>query len=62
MIAAHPGPWTLTVRPENPEGLALWRRTTAEFESISVDEREERGADGIVRTRFSFTMPARLPR
>ncbi|WP_437721834.1 GNAT family N-acetyltransferase [Sorangium sp. So ce861] len=59
LFAVHPGPWTLTVRPENPEGLAFWRRTTAEFESIAIDEREERGADGIVRTRFSFTMPAR---
>ncbi|WP_441290210.1 GNAT family N-acetyltransferase [Sorangium sp. KYC3313] len=62
LFAAHPGPWTLTVRHENPEGLGFWRRTTAEFESISVDEREECGADGIVRTRFSFTMPARLSR
>ncbi|MGK4002697.1 GNAT family N-acetyltransferase [Sorangium sp. So ce1036] len=62
LFAEYPGPWTLTVRPENPEGLAFWRRTTAEFERISVDEPEERGADGIVRTRFSFMMPARLSR
>lgn len=62
IFAARPGPWTLTVRPENPEGLAFWRRTTAELESISVDEREERGADGIVRTRLSFMVPARPSR
>lgn len=51
----RPGPWTLTVRPENPGGLSFWRRALAGLESGPVEERGERGVDGVVRTRFSFT-------
>jgi predicted acetyltransferase len=49
LFATHPGPWTLTVRPENPGGLAFWRR-------IAPDAREavETGSDGVARTRLSF--------
>jgi predicted acetyltransferase len=49
VFAEFPGPWTFTVRPENPEGLAFWRRTLG-----SAQERVEVGGDGVARTRFSF--------
>ncbi|MEO7096631.1 MAG: GNAT family N-acetyltransferase [Polyangiales bacterium] len=48
VLATRPGPWSLTVRPENPTGLAFWRRALS-----GADERQERGDDGIVRTRLS---------
>jgi len=49
IFAALPGRWTFTVRPENPEGLAFWRRVVP-----GADQRVEVGADGVARTRFSF--------
>jgi len=48
LCARHPGPWTLTVRPENPAALAFWRR------AIGEEPVEERGDDGVVRQRFRF--------
>jgi predicted acetyltransferase len=50
LFARHPGRWTLTVRPENPDALAFWRRTVP----ASAIEAREPGADGVVRTRFRF--------
>ena len=50
LFAQHPGPWTLTVRPESPSALAFWRAVaTGAEERIEVGER-----DGIRRTRLSF--------
>lgn len=49
LFATQPGRWTLTVRPENPEGLAFWRKVAA-----IEDERVEVGKDGIARTRLSY--------
>jgi len=49
IFVALSGPWTFTVRPENPEGLAFWRRAVP-----GADERVELGDDGVARTRFSF--------
>ncbi len=51
LFAIHAGPWTLTVRPENPRALAFWRAACP----AAATEVLEPGADGIVRTRFSFT-------
>ncbi|UJR80183.1 hypothetical protein [Sandaracinus amylolyticus] len=56
IFAARPGRWTLTVRPENPDGLAFWRRTVVDLEHVI--EEEETGRDGIVRTRISFVVAA----
>jgi predicted acetyltransferase len=42
--------WTWTVRPENPDGLAFWRRACPSAVTSS-----EMGGDGIVRTRFTHT-------
>ncbi|MEZ4401432.1 MAG: GNAT family N-acetyltransferase [Kofleriaceae bacterium] len=53
LVAAHPGRWSLTVRPENPPALAFWRRV---FPAARADL--EPGVDGIVRTRLTFTAPA----
>lgn len=53
IFAELPGPWTFTVRPENPEGLAFWRRIVP-----GAAERVEVGADGLARTRFSFVAGA----
>ncbi|HTM19151.1 MAG TPA: GNAT family N-acetyltransferase [Kofleriaceae bacterium] len=52
LFAAGAGRWTLTVRPENPGGLAFWRRVVP-----GADERVEPGDDGVARTRLTFTMP-----
>ena len=49
LIALHPGPWTLTVRPENPTALLFWRRAAP-----GADERVEIGTDAIRRTRLSW--------
>ncbi len=50
LFAARPGRWTLTVRPENPAGLAFWRRV-----AVGAEERVEVGEDdGVARTRLSF--------
>lgn len=49
LVALHPGPWTLTVRPENPAALLFWRRAAP-----TAAERVELGADGIRRTRLSW--------
>ena len=51
LFAARPGPWTLTVRPENPAGLAFWRAVAPDGEA-QVDV----GADGVARTRLSFVV------
>jgi len=48
LCARHPGPWTLTVRPENPAALAFWRRVLGRAPT------EERGGDGVLRRRFLF--------
>ena len=47
LFAAHRGPWSWTVRPENPAALAFWRR-------VAPDARvsAEHGDDGIMRTRM----------
>jgi predicted acetyltransferase len=50
LFAARPGTWTLTVRPENPGGLAFWKRVLPHAEAV-----EEPGDDGVTRTRFSWT-------
>lgn len=47
LFAAHPGAWTLTVRPENPTALTFWRRVAA-----WTTETTEPGDDGVVRTRL----------
>ena len=52
LFATRPGRWTFTVRPENPDGLAFWRRVVPD-----ADERVEVGNDGVTRTRFSFAVP-----
>ena len=49
LFTAHPGRWTLTVRPENPRALRFWRSV-----SRVADEQVEIGADGIARTRLSY--------
>ena len=49
IFAELPGRWTFTVRPENPEGLAFWRRAVP-----GAEERVEVGGDGVARSRFSF--------
>lgn len=43
------GPWTLTVRPENPGALAFWRRVMR-----GAHERAEVGADGVPRVRLTL--------
>lgn len=48
LTARHPGPWTLTVRRENPEALSFWRR------AIGEEPHEEHGGDAVVRYRFRF--------
>jgi predicted acetyltransferase len=48
LTARHPGPWTLTVRRENPEALAFWRRAIADAPE------QEHGSDGVLRWRFRF--------
>lgn len=47
LAARHPGRWTLTVRPENPDGLAFWARV------LGVQPVAEPGVD-VVRQRFTF--------
>lgn len=47
LAARHPGAWTLTVRPENPEGLAFWQRV------VGTPPVAEPG-DDVVRQRFNF--------
>lgn len=47
------GPWTLTVRPENPKALEFWRAVVADA-SVEL----EIGDDGITRTRMSFDTSA----
>jgi predicted acetyltransferase len=42
--------WTFTVRSENPNGLAFWRRACP-----GAVETWEPGGDGVVRTRFTVT-------
>lgn len=54
LVALHPGAWTLTVRFESPAALAFWRRAVP-----GAVERVEVGADGIRRTRLSWTEPPR---
>jgi predicted acetyltransferase len=46
LAARHPGRWTLTVRPENPDGFAFWARV---FGSDPVAEL----GDDVVRQRFT---------
>jgi len=48
VMATRPGPWSLTVRPENPGALAFWRAVLP-----GADERAEPGDDGVTRTRLS---------
>ena len=52
LFATRPGPWTFTVRPENPAALAFWRRVLPDAPPVS-----ELGDDGITRTRLRFTAP-----
>ncbi len=52
LFAARPGPWTLTVRAENPGALSFWRRAAP-----APVERIEPGDDGVTRTRLSFVAP-----
>lgn len=52
LIASRPGPWTLTVRPENPRALAFWRAVFS-----GAEERIEVGTDGVARTRLSIGTP-----
>lgn len=47
LAARHPGRWTLTVRPENPDGLAFWSRV------LGTKPVAEPG-DDVVRQRFTF--------
>jgi len=49
LLAARPGPWTLTVRPENPGALAFWKRVVP-----GAGVATEHGEDGATRTRLSF--------
>jgi len=49
VVATRPGPWTLTVRPENPAALAFWRAAWPDAVEVL-----EPGADGITRTRLSM--------
>ena len=58
VFATHAGPWTWTVRPENPGALAFWRRVApGAVETVEV------GADAIARTRMAWTArePAGAP-
>lgn len=50
LFARHPGPWSFTVRPENPGALAFWRRVVPGAETAV-----EIGADGVARTRVRLT-------
>ncbi len=49
LFATRPGPWTLTVRLENPGALGFWRRVVPGAGAVA-----EPGADGVTRTRLSF--------
>src|SRR5262249_10579047 len=49
LFATRPGPWTLTVRPENPRARAFWSAILPDA-GVAV----EVGADGVARTRLSF--------
>jgi len=49
LFAGHPGPWTFTVRPENPAALAFWRATLP-----GAAEEVEVGHDRVARRRLSF--------
>lgn len=51
-VGLYPGPWTLTVRFENPAALEFWRRAAP-----GADETVEVGTDGIRRTRLSWIEP-----
>jgi predicted acetyltransferase len=51
LFATRPGPWTLTVRSENPAALKFWRRVAP-----GADEQVAVGADGMIRTRLRFTV------
>ncbi len=46
LVSRRPGPWTLTVREENPAALAFWSRVFAEPPVTEL------GADGVSRRRF----------
>lgn len=48
LFGGEQGPWTLTVRPENPGALAFWRRVM-----LDADERAEVGTDGVERVRLT---------
>ncbi len=52
LFDAHPGPWTWSVRPENPGASAFWRRVAP-----TATAAPEPGDDGIVRTRLRLTWP-----
>ncbi|CAN5918515.1 hypothetical protein BH11MYX2_BH11MYX2_12710 [soil metagenome] len=49
LVESRSGPWTLTVRPENPRALAFWRVAFS-----GAEERVEVGDDGVTRTRLSI--------
>jgi predicted acetyltransferase len=53
LFATRPGPWTFTVRFENPGALEFWQRVVpaAARQEIEVDD------EGVARTRFSFDAP-----
>lgn len=48
LFATAPGPWTWTVRPDNPAALGFWRQVAP-----TAIEEAEPGVDGIVRTRMT---------
>lgn len=50
LFATRPGPWTFTVRFENPGAHAFWRRVVP----APAHEELEVGDDGVARTRISF--------
>lgn len=53
VLAARPGAWSFTVRPENPGALAFWRRAVPE-----ATTEPEHGDDGVTRTRFRLVVAA----
>jgi predicted acetyltransferase len=48
LFRSEPGPWTLTVRPENAGALEFWRCVMPD-----ATETVEVGSDGVTRTRLT---------
>ncbi len=52
LFATQPGPWSWTVRPENPAALAFWRRVApGSIETVEV------GGDAVARVRMRWRAP-----